>query len=307
LPQTAQVSIASKLTSAPSRERHLGRTQQAWTEFWKDPTQSRCVAGASDIQLALANHWGTFAQCLTSGTRVLDLGCGAGAVARLLLNAGSQIHVTGVDFARIPLAMSENVELLSETAMESLPFGEASFAAAVSQFGFEYSQLGDTVRELERVLAPGAKISFLVHHADSDIVRTNRSRLAALQALLAPAMRSAFCAADVAGFQAQVAALVQAHPDDALVAELARALPSRLGREPRERSAIWNAVEEALTPECCLAEALNACCVSRQRLEAWLEPLRAVSGVTSVSILRERDGSPVAWKIDGLREKPSSP
>ena len=299
--------IASKLTSASAPGRPSGRTQQAWTEFWKDPAQSHCVAGASDIQLALSNHWATFAQCLASGTRVLDLGCGAGAVARLLLNARSQIHVTGIDFARIPLAMSENVELLSETAMESLPFGAGSFGAAVSQFGFEYSQLADTVRELERVLAPGAKISFLVHHADSAIVRTNRSRLAALEGFLAPDMRSAFCAADVAAFQAQLAALVQAHPDDALVVELARALPSRLGREPRERSAIWNAVEDALAPERCLAEALNACCVSRARLEEWLDPLRAVSGVTSVSILRERDGSPVAWKIDGLRETPSSP
>jgi ubiquinone/menaquinone biosynthesis C-methylase UbiE len=305
LSQTAQVSIASRPSSAPSQARPIGRIQQAWTEFWKDPAQSHCVAGASDIQFALANHWSTFAQCLASGTRVLDLGCGAGAVARLLLNARSGIHVTGIDFARIPLSMSENVELLSETAMESLPFGEASFGAAVSQFGFEYGQLADTVRELERVLAPGARISFLVHHADSAIVSTNRSRLAALEAFLAPAMRSAFCAADVAGFQTQLAALVEAHPDDTLVAELARALPSRLSREPRERSAIWNAVEDALMPERCLAEALNACCVSRLGLEPWLEPLRAVSAVTSVSILRERDGSPVAWKIDGLREGPS--
>jgi SAM-dependent methyltransferase len=298
------VSIASTFAQHPRQGQApaTSRAQQAWTEFWQDPAQSHCVAGASDIQVALSNHWATFAQGLAPGTRVLDLGCGAGAVARLLLNARGQLHVTGIDFARIPLKMSENVELLSETAMESLPFAEARFGAAVSQFGYEYSQLADTVHELKRVLAPAARISFLVHHADSAIVRTNRSRLSALQGFLSPALRSAFCAADVGAFDAQLASLVQAHPGDALVAELARALPARLGREPRERSAIWNAVEDALSPERCLAEALDSCCVPRARLEEWLEPLRAVSDVTSVSILRERDGAPVAWKIDGLRE-----
>src|SRR5689334_4831680 len=98
------------------------RVQDAWTAFWQDPGQSRCAAGAPEIWRSLTLHWSTFGRSLPKETRVLDLGCGAGAVARLILAARDQLHVTGVDFARVPLTMQPDLELLSDTAMESLPF-----------------------------------------------------------------------------------------------------------------------------------------------------------------------------------------
>jgi SAM-dependent methyltransferase len=275
------------------------RTQDAWTAFWQEPGQSRCVAGAPDIWQALTKHWSSFALTLARGTRVLDLGCGAGAVGRVLLAARRDVHVTGIDFARIPLTIDSHIELLSDTAMESLPFAERSFGAVVSQFGYEYSRTDATAREIALVLAPDAKLSFLVHHAGSSIVTTNRSRLSALGAFLGPTMRAAFCSADAAAFHAQMSALIERHSHDTLIAELSRSLPSRLDRTERERIAIWNAIEEALAPERCLAESLNACCVVPPELDEWLGPLRRVCELLPVSVLREPNGDPIAWMIEG--------
>jgi SAM-dependent methyltransferase len=277
------------------------RTKDAWTAFWQDPGQSRCVAGAPDIWQALTRHWSSFALSLTRGARVLDLGCGAGAVARELLAARGDVHVTGIDFARIPLTIYPHVELLSDTPMECLPFAECSFGAVVSQFGYEYSQTDESAREIALVLAPDAKLSFLVHHAESSIVAANRSRLIALGAFLGPTMAAAFCSGDAAAFNAQMSALIERHSHDTLIAELARSLPSRLERTQRERVAIWNAVEEALAPERCLADTLNTCCVAPAQLDEWLGPLRRVCELMPVSVLGEPNGEPIAWIVAGTR------
>ena len=282
-----------------SPPRNFGNTQDAWTAFWQEPGQSRCVAGAPGVWHALESHWRDFAANLPPSSRVLDLGCGAGAVARMIVATRVDVQVTGIDFARIPLALDPQFDLLAETAMEQLPFAEACFGAAVSQFGFEY---GDTVvaaRELAQVAAPGARLSFLVHHVDSGIVATNRVRLGVLEAFLAPRTRAAFCDGDVTGFGSRMAAIVANHAEDSLALELARALPSRLQRAPRERQTIWNALEDALAPERCLAHALDRACVHTSRIDAWLQPLRAVCRLEPPAVLREPDGTPVAWRIQG--------
>lgn len=279
-----------------------GGAKDAWTAFWMDPGQSRCVAGAPDIWQPLTDHWSSFANTMGRGARVLDLGCGAGAVARLLLAVRGDLQVTGIDYARVPLTTYPNFELLSDTPMESLPFGEPCFAGVVSQFGFEYSDCEATLRELAQVLAPGAGASFLVHHAESSIVATNRARLSALVTFLGLPVRTAFCSGEVVAFHAHMLALRERHPHDALVAELARSLPSRLGRTAREKTAIWNSIEDALAPELCLAQSLSQRCVAPARLEEWLAPLRRLFRLEPVAVLREPDGTPIAWRIQGVRD-----
>lgn len=277
------------------------RTQDAWSAFWQDPGQSRCVSGAPGIWSELASHWSSVARELAAGARVLDLGCGAGVVARLLVTARPDVHATGVDFARLPLMLDRQVELLSETAMESLPFADHSFSAAVSQFGYEYGELAEATSEMRRVLRPGAPVRLLVHHSGSAIVSTNHARVAVLEGLLAPPMRAAFCAGDVDAFGAQVRPLLTRHPTDSLLIELARSLPSRLTRPPRERVAIWKAIEDALAPERCLAEALDQCHVAPLELEEWTAPLRAAFELEPPQVLSEPDGTPIGWRLEGRR------
>ena len=289
--------IARRIIEPASRG--PGHAKNAWTAFWQEPGQSHCVAGAPQIWRVLHRHWAAFAATLGSRRRVLDLGCGAGAVANLLLEARDDVELTGIDFARIPLTLHPQIELLSDTAMERLPFADGSFGAAVSQFGFEYSEIDQAVREMARVLDHEAKFSFLVHHADSSIVANNRARLNALVAVLSPAMRAGFCGGDAVAFNAQMSALKARHSHDSLVDQLSKCLPARMGRPSMERIALWKAIEEAVAPELCLAESLNACCVMPEELDDWLAPLRHAFQLQTPSVLREPNGTPIAWQFQG--------
>jgi SAM-dependent methyltransferase len=277
------------------------KVDAAWSLFWADPAQSRCAAGAPEIWQSLADHWSSFATSLQPGTRVLDLGCGAGAVGRMLLDARDDLHITGVDAAKVPRSNHARLELLSDTDMESLPFPELSFGAVVSQFGYEYSNTADAAREIARVLAPGAKLSFLVHHSESAIVRTNRAHLGAVVAFLDPDTRAAFCSGDVVAFNSRLSLLVEKHPDDELIRELARALPGRLGWLMEKRVATWEALEEALAPERSVSDSLNDACVAPAQIDEWLDPLRQVGALDPVSVLRETNGDPIAWRTVGAR------
>jgi SAM-dependent methyltransferase len=283
------------------------RDREAWSLVWADSAQSRCSAGAPEIWQSLLRHWVSFAEALPRGARVLDLGCGAGAVGRMLLAARADLHVTGVDAARVPRSKDPRMELMSDTDMESLPFADGSFAAVVSQFGYEYSHTNDAAREVARVLAPGAAFSFLVHHSQSAIVRANHERHGAVVAFFAPPVRSSFCSGDAAGFANQIALLVERYPDDTLIAQLAHALPSRLGWMMDKRVSTWHSLEEALTPELRVSESLAACCVAPSQIDDWAEPLREVCDLLPITILQEADGTPIAWCATGARDQEDAP
>jgi SAM-dependent methyltransferase len=293
------------VTIATNRISRAGQgwpAQEAWSAFWQEPGQSRCVAGAPHIWRELERHWSAFSAVLEAHSRVIDLGCGAGVVARMLRDARHDLHVTGVDFARIPLTLRPGIELLPETSMESLPFPDRSLGAAVSQFAIEYSDVEATARELARVLTPGARLSLLVHHAESAIVITNRRRLEVIDSLLGVNMRAAFCGGSAGAFLSQMAVLRTRFARDELLDHLAGALPSRMARTAPERAAIWKAVEDALAPERCLAESLQSSCVPEAGLGLWLAPLEAAFRLRAPAMLREQGGQPIAWKIEGVRE-----
>ena len=278
------------------------RIREAWTAFWQDPASGQqCIRGAPDVTHALRAHWSSFAASLAPGARVLDLGCGAGAAAAAIVAAGHDLHVTGIDFATVPPAADARIRLLSDTAMEQLPFADGSFDAAASQFGFEYGRTHKTARQLARVLAPAAKFSFIVHHAGSTVVAANRARLDAIRTVHEPDMRAAFLAGSAFALGAKLSCLQREHPADALVGELSRVLPIRAKDDSRKRIAAWRAVEEALWPERIVLEALDACCVAPEELDGWLGPLRQFCVVAPPAILRKPNGNPIAWRIDGSR------
>ena len=285
----------------PAGTRTAARDRDAWTLFWADSSQSRCSAGAPEIWQSLLRHWVMFAESLPHGARVLDLGCGAGAVGRMLLASRDDLRVTGVDAAKVPRSKHARMALLSETDMESLPFEDGSFTAVVSQFGYEYSHTNDSAREVARVLAPGGSLSFLVHHSQSAIVNANRERYGAVTAFFAPSMRTSFCAGDAAGFGTQLALLVERYPEDSLIAQLAHALPTRLGWMRERRVSTWESLEDALSPEKAMAESLDACCISPARIESWAQPLRQICELQPITVLREANGTPIAWCTGGRR------
>lgn len=283
--------------------RDRAQASDAWTAFWAESgSGSQCLSTSPEIVQAQKAHWWAFAVSLPPACRILDLGCGAGAVGRAIHGARNDVQITGVDIAKVPFIIDTQVDLFSDTAMECLPFADAGFSAAVSQFGFEYGQTGEAATELARVLAPGGTFSFLVHHAESSIVSASRGQLRALAAFKDPAMRAAFVSGNAAAFNAQISALKKLHPQDTLIAELARTLPLRMSRGERERVAIWKSIEEALAPEHWVLEALNVCCVAPGDLHDWLGPLRDYCDVPPANILRKPSGDPIAWIIEGTRK-----
>lgn len=165
----------------------------AWSLYWQQDRLHACVP-VSDVASAaeLAAAWRAFFAALAPGCRVLDLGTGNGAVALEAVTASSAmpapLEIHGVDLADIAPARCAqsaaqalaSVHFHPRTAMESLPFADAGFAAVSGQYALEYSRTAESVPEILRVLQPGGCFRFLLHAGDSVLER--RSRLQRQQA-----------------------------------------------------------------------------------------------------------------------------
>lgn len=278
---------------------------QAWTAFWQEQgVGSRCLDDVHpDVRQMLNDHWSAFAATLAPCARILDIGCGAGAVGRPLLAACDSLRVTGIDLADVPAPGDRRIALLPGTPMEKLPFGRGSFDAAVSQFGFEYGNIREAARELARVLVPGAPFFFVVHHADSSIVHRNLTRNRALRGLMSEAVRRAFVAANEVELDRQIWSIRRGAPDEAIVGEVAQALRTRLGRSREQRAAIWSAVAAALVPERAILDALEASCVAPGSLDRWLAGLAGRFEIRTACAMRRPTRQVIAWKVEGVKSE----
>ena len=153
-----------------------------WSRYWRSGQTHSCfsAAGAVDTQAI----WTPIFAALPAGARLLDLACGAGAVARMALGAGRGFVVTGVDYAT-GLTPIEGARLIENTRLEALPFADRCFDAALSQYGFEYADAGAAAAQIARVLAPGGRLALLVHASEGPPVAAARARLARARPLLA--------------------------------------------------------------------------------------------------------------------------
>ncbi len=99
---------------------------------------------------------------IESTPRVLDLACGSGVISAAV--AGRGVPPVGLDFAAAMLDIARAAHpaiRFVEGDAEALPFADASFDAAVSNFGVHH--FPDPVRaltEARRVLRPGGRIAF---------------------------------------------------------------------------------------------------------------------------------------------------
>jgi SAM-dependent methyltransferase len=102
---------------------------------------------------------------VTPGTRLLDVGCGAGQLAIIAARSGAR--VTGCDIATNWLekararAADEGLEITFEEGdAEALPFEDAQFDAVISLIGAMFAPRPDLVAaELTRVCRPGGMIA----------------------------------------------------------------------------------------------------------------------------------------------------
>ncbi|HZM35319.1 MAG TPA: class I SAM-dependent methyltransferase [Burkholderiales bacterium] len=97
---------------------------------------------------------------VTSGTRLLDAGCGAGLLALLANLRGAQ--VTALDASPGLLAVARQrlpAADVREGDLEALPFADASFDAVTAVNSLFYAQnMGAAMNELVRVVRPGGRL-----------------------------------------------------------------------------------------------------------------------------------------------------
>jgi SAM-dependent methyltransferase len=275
-------------------------TAEAWTCFWKEQGAGQgCLdRAAPPVKAALTHHWARMSRELGAGS-VVELGCGNATVSRAMLSENPKLRMTGVDIADIPETDEPGLKLLGRIAMEELPFADASFDAAVSQFAFEYSDVRSTAGEVARVLFPAAPIGFLVHHSASMIAQQERVHHEALSGLVSDATRSAFLGDQPDVREQRLSLLASNWPDHSTVQMAVGAMRKLVRASIIERERLWTAIVEALAPDMVLSRALLASCVDADRLHDWLEPLRFHFEVDGDAL--HVDSQPIAWRINGRR------
>jgi SAM-dependent methyltransferase len=239
----------------------------AWTRYWQDGHEASCGPVASDrLSGDLWDSWRAIFLACPAGGRVLELGCGNGALLRRALETTDQdglgLELTGIDLAEIqPYEGTGRIELRGGVAMEQLPFADAGFDIVFSQYAFEYSDWQRSIAEMIRVLRPGGKFGLLMHSAASRIVERSARQCAALEHLLAsglPVLLDQAMIALAAAAQEQTASRLDAarqgtvqlvalldrldaddpHPDAATIVAAAlaaiRAAPRAIANEPPE-------------------------------------------------------------------------
>lgn len=104
------------------------------------------------------DEWRYLEARIPEGARVLDVGCGNGALLRAL--APHIAHGTGVDVSRELLAHATKHPNLSFEAIDGprLPFPDASFDVVVSCLSFRYLDWDPILAEIHRVLTPRGRL-----------------------------------------------------------------------------------------------------------------------------------------------------
>ncbi len=110
-----------------------------------------------------------------TGSRVLDVGCGPGHLARWLARRGCQ--VTGVDRGRRLVRMAQRLAAREELSVqferapaERLPFADTAFDLTLATTVIYWVEEPQTVlREMVRVTRPGGSVATLDPHASMSV------------------------------------------------------------------------------------------------------------------------------------------
>jgi ubiquinone/menaquinone biosynthesis C-methylase UbiE len=166
-------------------------TVEHWETYYRGGAIAACPMGPeSSYTLELRDLWFAFFASLGDGARVLDVGTGNGAVVLFAKEAataaGRRLEIHGADLAAIDPArhvrdgtrLFAGITFHPGTPCERLGFDDAGFDAVSGQYALEYTDSARSLAEVRRVLRPGGRALFVLHHDQSVLIRNARESLA---------------------------------------------------------------------------------------------------------------------------------
>lgn len=161
-----------------------------WDDYWSHGFLTSCAdAFDGNYQGRLRQVWEEFFRSAKGNATILDIGTGNGAIALIASRISSELHggfsVHAIDQAEIdpPAMVKSNTDGLatirfhSKTPAEDCGLPANSVDMVSGQYALEYTPLGQTVAELARICAPGARLLFVMHHSDSVVLETAAEEL----------------------------------------------------------------------------------------------------------------------------------
>jgi SAM-dependent methyltransferase len=170
---------------------------QAWSDYWRHGAlHSLPTSFAGNYEGAIRQFWANLLAGTHAGQRLLDIGTGNGALPLLTLELRSAESplVDAVDIATVapdwhrelPASQRDRIRFHGSTRAEHLPFADAWFDLACSQYGFEYTDTTAAGMEAARVLRPGGTLALVMHHADSQLATVAAAEASGAETLCAP-------------------------------------------------------------------------------------------------------------------------
>ncbi|MHA1544488.1 MAG: class I SAM-dependent methyltransferase [Alphaproteobacteria bacterium] len=165
-------------------------TKQAWDRQWRGKILSTCAQHMDpEAGREIGAQWAEFYGALAKGSKILDIGTGNGLLPLIALqvsdSTGKDFEVHGADLAEIDPAKAvpeqaaglNRITFHSNCPSENLPFENNSLDAITAQHAFEYGDQAKSAAEVARILKKGGKIRFLIHAADSEIIKANTCKI----------------------------------------------------------------------------------------------------------------------------------
>ncbi|MGH8061108.1 MAG: class I SAM-dependent methyltransferase [Pseudoxanthomonas sp.] len=168
--------------------------RNAWSSYWANGALHSCAGSyAGNYVGAIADFWRPLLERLQPGDRMLDIATGNGALPMLAWEqrqAGGAISIDAVDLATVAPAWHDlrkhpQIRFHSGVRMEQLPFADEGFDLVVSQYGLEYGQWPEALHECLRVCRASGTAAFILHHAESVLVKVGCCELENQRLLLA--------------------------------------------------------------------------------------------------------------------------
>ncbi len=155
-----------------------------WASYYRGGAIVSCPTTADpNYTMEVRDAWVDFFSALPDGARLLDLGTGNGPVALIAKETAADLSrsfiIDAVDLAVIdPLqhvpdgeSLFEGIRFHSGVSTEALPFDKSTMDAVSGQYILEYTDVTKTLAEIGRVLVPGGRCQFILHHGDSLVVK----------------------------------------------------------------------------------------------------------------------------------------